>query len=306
MANSPRLDPPDGRRLTLVVIPAHGGSLFQWKLSAWFLVLLAVVFGTLVSVAAVIVSRDAKGRIDYAKAAELRAANEKVAIDLARGRDTLMRVSKLELELRRMLKFHNEKALLKGLATSGGPSEEDAQHLGELLDNDPQEAVSTAESSMVDLMQAASEREKRFDEIRRYVQKKSTLLASRPTGWPVKGWISSGFGERNSPLTGKEGFHTGVDIANDMGSPIHATADGEVAYAGWEGGYGKLVIVRHGNGYATYYGHLSELRTSVGKPIKRGDVVGLMGATGNTTGPHLHYEVRVFGAAVNPVKYLQD
>jgi len=64
--------------------------------------------------------------------------------------------------------------------------------------------------------------------------------------------------------------------------------------------------VRHGNGYATYYGHLSELRTSVGKPIKRGDVVGLMGATGNTTGPHLHYEVRVFGAAVNPVKYLQD
>ncbi len=119
---------------------------------------------------------------------------------------------------------------------------------------------------MTALMQAAQEREKRFDEILGYVQQPPhPAWTRRPTGWPVHGWISSGFGERNSPLTGKEGFHTGVDIANDMGSPIHATADGEVAYAGWEGGYGKLVIVRHGNGFQTYYGHLSEIRTSRGR-----------------------------------------
>ena len=305
MAMTPRNEPSDGNRLTVVVIPGHGGSMFQWRLSPWMLGLLALVFGGLITLAAIIVSRDAKARLDYAKVAEMKAANERVALDLSHGREALLRVAGLETELRRMLKFKTEKALLKGEAI-GGPTDDDVKHLAELLEKAPEEAVRDAERSMVDLMQASQERERRFEEIRRYVRKKSTLLASRPTTWPVRGWISSGFGDRNSPLTGKQGFHTGVDIANDMGSPIHATADGEVSYAGWEGGYGKLVIVRHGNGYCTYYGHLSEIKTAVGKPIHRGDVVGLMGATGNTTGPHLHYEVRVFGAAVNPSKYLED
>jgi murein DD-endopeptidase MepM/ murein hydrolase activator NlpD len=305
MAMTSKREPSDSKSLTVVLIPGGGGSMFQWRLSPWFLGLMALVFGSLFGLAAYIVGREAKGRIDYAKAAELRAANQRVAADLAHGRDALLRVAKLEGELRRMLKFKTEKSLLKGEAI-GGPTDEDVQHLAELLDQAPEEAVRDAERSMVDLMQAAREREKKFEEIRRYVRKKSTLLASRPTTWPVRGWISSGFGDRNSPLTGAKGFHTGVDIANDMGSPIHATADGEVSFAGWEGGYGKLVVVRHGNGYSTYYGHLSEIKAAVGRSIKRGDVVGLMGATGNTTGPHLHYEVRVFGAAVNPSKYLED
>ena len=292
-------------KLTLVVIPGDGSSMFQWRLSGWLLGVLALVFAGLIGMAAYIVGRDASARIDYEKASQLRLANERVALDLAHGRDALLRVSKLEGELRRMLKFKTEKALLKGEAI-GGPSDEDVQRLAELLDKAPDEAVREAESSMVELMQAASEREKKFEEIRRYVRKKSTLMASRPTSWPVRGWISSDFGDRHSPLTGKQGFHTGVDIANDMGSPIRATADGEVSFAGWEGGYGKLVVVNHGNGYSTYYGHLSEIKAAIGKHVKRGDVVGLMGATGNTTGPHLHYEVRVFGAAVNPSKYLED
>jgi murein DD-endopeptidase MepM/ murein hydrolase activator NlpD len=302
---TPRHDSSNGKKLTVVVIPSDGGSMFQWRLSPWLLAFFALLCGALIVAAAYIVGQDAKGRIDYAKAAELRLANQRVAADLAHGREALLRVAKLEGELRRMLKFKTEKALLKGQAI-GGPTDEDVQHLAELLDQAPEEAVRDAERSMVDLMQAAREREKKFEEIRRYVRKKSTLLASRPTTWPVRGWVSSGFGDRNSPLTGAKGFHTGVDIANDMGSPIHATADGEVSFAGWEGGYGKLVVVRHGNGYSTYYGHLSEIKAAVGRSVKRGEVVGLMGATGNTTGPHLHYEVRVFGAAVNPSKYLED
>jgi murein DD-endopeptidase MepM/ murein hydrolase activator NlpD len=304
MAIAPRPDP-SGNRLTVVIIPGHGGSMFQWRLSPWLLTFLVVVFTGLVSTATYIVTQDAKARLDSAKASEMRAANERVALDLAHGRDALVRVAQLEGDLRHMLKFKTEKALLKGDAI-GGPTDADVQHLADLLEKAPDEAVRDTESSMVQLMQAAQEREKKYEEIRLYVKNKSTLMASRPTSWPVRGWISSGFGDPNSPLTGEKGFHTGVDIANDTGSPIHATADGEVAYAGWEGGYGKLVIVRHGNGYSTYYGHLSELKTAVGKHVKRGDVVGLMGATGNTTGPHLHYEVRVFGAAVNPVKYLEE
>ena len=305
MATAPKQGRVENEKLTVVIIPGDGGSMFQWRLSGWFLGFLFLLFAGLIGTAAYIVGQDAKGRVDFARAAEVRAANERVALDLAHGRDALLRVSKLEGELRRMLKFKTEKALLKGEAI-GGPTEEDVKHLSELLDKAPDEAVREAESSMVELMQAATEREKKFEEIRKYVRKKSTLLASRPTSWPVRGWISSDFGDRHSPLTGKQGFHTGVDIANDMGSPIRATAEGEVSFAGWEGGYGKLVVVNHGNGYSTYYGHLSEIKAAVGKPVHRGEVVGLMGATGNTTGPHLHYEIRLYGAAVDPVKYMED
>jgi murein DD-endopeptidase MepM/ murein hydrolase activator NlpD len=289
----------------VVVIPGHGGSMFQWRLSTLGLVLLLlVVAGTLLG-AFLVLTRDLKQRHDLARASEMREANLRVAADLARGREALLRVAKLEAELRRMLKFKTEKALLKGQAV-GGPTDEDVQHLAELLQEEPETAVRDVERSMVELMQAAREREKRFDEIKNYVRKRSTLLASRPTLWPVRGWISSAFGDRNNPVTGKNGFHTGVDIANDAGTAIRAAADGEVSFAGWEGGYGKLVAVKHGNGFTTYYGHLSEIKAAVGRKVKRGQVIGLMGATGNTTGPHLHYEVRLYGASVDPTKYMQN
>jgi murein DD-endopeptidase MepM/ murein hydrolase activator NlpD len=294
-----------GDRLTVVVIPGHGGSMFQWRMHPVTLALVLLLGAAAIGGAAWVLGRDVKQRHDLAKAAELKQSNLRVAADLARGREALLRVAQLEGELRRMLKFKTEKALLKGQAI-GGPSDEDVQKLAQLLESDPEDAVRDVEHSMVDLMQAAREREKKFDEIKRYVRKRSTLLASRPTTWPVRGWISSGFGDRDNPVTGKAGFHTGVDIANDNGTPIHATADGEVSFAGWEGGYGKLVVVNHGNGFSTYYGHLSEIKTAVGQKIVRGQVVGAMGATGNTTGPHLHYEIRLYGASVDPTKYMEE
>lgn len=301
----PRHERHEADKLTVVVIPGHGGSMFQWRLSPWSLGAVVLLVGGMLVAAALVLGRDLKQRHDLARAAELREANVRVAQDLSRGREALLRVAKLETELRRMLKFKTERALLKGSAV-GGPTEEDVQKLAELLENAPEEAVRDVERSMVDLMQSAREREKRFDEIRRYVRKRSTLLASRPTTWPVRGWISSGFGDRSNPVSGKFLLHTGVDIANDSGTPIRATADGTVSFAGWEGGYGKMVVVNHGNGYSSYYGHLSEIKAAVGKPVRRGEVLGLMGATGNTTGPHLHYEIRLYGAAVDPVKYMED
>lgn len=295
----------ESNKLTVVVIPGHGGSMFQWRLSWLTLALLGGLVFLLLGGAFLVLSRDLKQRHDLARAAELKEANLRVAADLARGREALLRVAKLEAELRRMLKFKTEKALLKGQAV-GGPTDEDVQELARLLQEAPEEAVRNVERSMVDLMQAAREREKRFDEIKRYVRKRSTLLASRPGIWPVRGWISSAFGDRQNPVTGREGFHTGVDIANDHGTPVRATADGTVSFAGWEGGYGKLVVLNHGNGFSTYYGHLSEIRAGVGRTVKRGEVIGLLGATGSTTGPHLHYEIRLYGAAVDPTKYMQD
>jgi len=292
-------------KLTVVIIPGHGGSMFQWRLHPWLLGLAALATLALLSAAAFVVTRDVKQREDLARAAELKQANLAVAMDLAQGRDALVRVAKLEGELRHMLAFKNEKALLKGDAI-GGPTEEDVQKLGEMLDEAPAKAEDDIHASVKELQQQARQREKSVNEILQYVRSRSTLLASRPDVWPVHGWITSGFGDRTNPVTARAGFHTGVDIANDTGTPIHCTADGTVSYAGWEGGYGKLVVVNHGNGYSTYYGHLSEIKAAVGGRVKRGDVVGLMGATGNTTGPHLHYEVRIYGAPVDPVKYMEE
>ena len=125
-----------------------------------------------------------------------------------------------------------------------------------------------------------------------------------PDIWPVKGEISSGFGFRRSPGGFGSLYHEGVDIAGDFGTPIMATAPGVVTQAGWAGDYGYLVEIKHENGYVTRYGHNSALLVSVGQRVERGTVVSLMGSTGNSTGCHCHYEVRINGDAVNPMYFL--
>jgi len=125
-----------------------------------------------------------------------------------------------------------------------------------------------------------------------------------PAGWPVNGRLESGYGVRSDPFSGEGAYHTGIDISAPMGTPVLATADGQVVGAGMSAGYGRLVIVDHGNGYQTYYGHLSRLNVMMGQDIRRGDAVGLVGMSGRSTGPHLHYEVRVGSAPVNPYRFL--
>jgi len=119
-----------------------------------------------------------------------------------------------------------------------------------------------------------------------------------------KGWVSSEFGMRVHPITGKRRMHTGIDLAVDEGVPVKATADGKVIFAGDGGGYGKLVKIDHGNGIETRYAHNSALKVREGQVVRRGEVVALAGHTGLATGDHLHYEVRVRGEPVNPRKYL--
>lgn len=122
-----------------------------------------------------------------------------------------------------------------------------------------------------------------------------------PTGWPTNGFISSGYGLR---WNGAE-FHQGIDIAAEMGTPIVATADGVVTIAGWNaGGYGNMVDIDHGSGVSTRYGHASAVVVTVGQRVRRGQIIAYVGSTGHSTGPHLHYEVRLSGQPVNPTSYL--
>lgn len=121
---------------------------------------------------------------------------------------------------------------------------------------------------------------------------------------PTPGPVVSGFGNRNNPIGGGTGFHAGLDIAASSGTPIRACRSGTVVIAGWQGGYGNAVVIDHGGGMATLYGHQSQIAVSVGEQVLAGEVIGYVGSTGNSTGPHLHFEVRISGNPVDPTPYL--
>ncbi len=131
-----------------------------------------------------------------------------------------------------------------------------------------------------------------------------TPIDSQPSIWPIQGRLMGGFGERSDPFSGEGAFHKGVDISAPAGTAVRVTADGIVVFAGFDGGYGRLVVVNHGSGIQTAYAHLSRFFAHVGDEVRRGDVIGAVGTTGRSTGPHLHYEVRIGGGPVNPYRYL--
>jgi murein DD-endopeptidase MepM/ murein hydrolase activator NlpD len=148
--------------------------------------------------------------------------------------------------------------------------------------------------------------EKSFAELLTYAQQKNNELAAIPTIWPVKGWISSGFGRRTNPFTGKREFHEGIDIVNALGVPILAPADGRVITTKKDPGFGLFLKVDHGYGYETVYGHLLKFAVIKGEWVTRGEIIAYLGNTGMSTGPHLHYEIHKNGKAVNPWWYLLD
>lgn len=131
-------------------------------------------------------------------------------------------------------------------------------------------------------------------------------LASSPSLWPVMGVITSSFGEREDPFNGEGAFHKGIDIAASIGQPIRAAADGTVIIAGMANGYGREVRIDHGHGIQTVYGHMSAFAVTSGEDVKRGEIIGYVGSSGRSTGPHLHYEVLIHDTPVNPHKYLRE
>ena len=136
------------------------------------------------------------------------------------------------------------------------------------------------------------------------LQERSKMLSSTPSIAPVRGILTDGFGGRRDPFTGERASHSAVDISTDHGQPVRAPADGVVVKAEWANGYGNVVYISHGYGYSTRYGHLSKFNVKPGQRIQRNDVVGYVGSTGRSTGPHLHYEVRVNNNPVNPLEYI--
>ena len=147
----------------------------------------------------------------------------------------------------------------------------------------------------------------RINITRAQMDRLNRTLALVPYRKPVVGEVefTSGFGIRSDPFLGRPAMHTGLDFRAQMGDPVRATANGKVVSAGWSGGYGRMVEVDHGNGFSTRYGHLSAIDVEVGQKVRIGQVIGRVGSTGRSTGPHLHYETRIEGDAVDPQKFLR-
>ena len=165
-------------------------------------------------------------------------------------------------------------------------------------------AMTTPENTFGALRDLLRGLESRLLYVRRDVERQEALANATPSIWPAHGWISSTVGPRRDPMNGGADYHAGLDIAGDRGQPVYATASGTVKQLGYQGAYGNLVTIDHGFGLESRYGHLLKYAVKNGEKVKRGDVIGYVGATGRATGSHLHYEILANGQLINPLRLL--
>jgi murein DD-endopeptidase MepM/ murein hydrolase activator NlpD len=167
-------------------------------------------------------------------------------------------------------------------------------------------AVGPPEEMFGTLQRLLSALESRLAVVKSNVDSRAELAAATPTGWPTLGWLSATFGEREDPFTGGRSFHTGLDISADRDAPVVAPADGHVVSASYQPQYGNLLVIDHGYGMMTRYGHLSRFAVKPGSQVHKGDLIAYVGSTGRATGPHLHYEILVDGRFIDPFKLLLE
>ena len=188
---------------------------------------------------------------------------------------------------------------------------EDVRKLGiggtlptEKMDSKLEEKVESISMRVDELLRQTEFQKESFSEIYSTLKSKKHLRDHTPSIRPCSGFFVSGFGYRRDPFTGQRKLHEGIDLAGRVGTPIYVTADGVVKYTGYKKGYGLTIIVDHRYGYSTKYGHLSRIKVRPGQRVMRGQIIGALGKSGRSTGPHLHYEVRVSNKATNPLNYI--
>ncbi|MCX5848236.1 MAG: M23 family metallopeptidase [Deltaproteobacteria bacterium] len=186
----------------------------------------------------------------------------------------------------------------------GGPDNE--TKIKSLLNQDQQKIIVGMRKGIEKLNEDANEREKSFNELLGFLHEQKSILASTPSVWPVKGWVTSEFGVRESPFRSGTEFHKGLDISTRFGKEIVAPADGIVIISARDSQDGNFIRIDHGHGFTTAFCHLSRMAVKQGVRVKRGDIIGYVGDTGRSTGSHLHYSVFVNSIPVNPKKYLKS
>ena len=219
-------------------------------------------------------------------------------------KSTMISLNEFEQKIRIMANLEHKTDSASLLAVGGSMPEDLDSNLPLVQDHD--RLVREMHNQMEQVQQVGALQENSFTTLLKSLEDKRNLLAATPSLRPVKGWISSNFGYRVSPFTGRKEFHKGLDIASRAGSQIIAPADGVVTYSGKKWLMGNMMTIDHGYGMITRYGHIQKLLKKKGNRVKRGELIALVGSTGRSTGPHVHYEVRLNGVPVNPVKYILD
>ncbi len=223
--------------------------------------------------------------------------NEKMLRDMAE-------LSNLEKKLRRTLIHDVDNSKIGSNTDSEAEEPSSARYLGQggAKDNmSVQDIKAVLLAQNTNISQMILDRKNSVSELLHQIEGQSGTMSTFPDMWPVKGGtISSAYGSRVGPIEGGYEWHQGIDIAVDFGEPVYASAAGKVEQAGWNGGYGRYVKIAHGNGYESAYGHMSSLAVEAGQQVSKGEIIGFVGSSGYSTGPHVHYEVLVDGSPVDP------
>lgn len=309
------------RFYTVMLIPERSSRVKKWiiptHLVRWVVSLVVVfILGGLITSFMTLRYIAKKGQFQQAllKNHYLEGQLEKLRNKVSTADATIVRIQNFEQKLRMVANLDQQHP-----AGGIGPiSDEEEQILlhGDLDSKNPVLASSkdipkeysyktrSLELTIEGLRRKATLQEQSLQELYELIKDQQAVLSSKPSIWPVRGWVTSRFGYRISPFTGLRQMHEGIDISAHAGTQVISPADGVIARVGTDPGYGKLITVNHGYGVVTRYGHNSEVLVRVGQRIRRGSPIAKVGNTGRATGPHLHYEIRVNGIPVNPTRYI--
>ncbi len=299
-----------GNKLTLMLIPHSIVNPLRVQFSVSFAFFMMLLWTGITSWATLVVVTN----IDYWS---MRVDNQVLKLkmtyfadQLKKSREFMGQVQEADAQLRQLLGMQSRHSIMgvddaSGDKALGGPEISDQSLLAKTLGNRLWQISDEEIREQSKILHAeAQDRLDSYKEISEFIARERGLFRCTPIGWPAIGRTTSHFGHRISPFRGDLQFHSGIDIANEIGTSVRATADGVIQHADWEGGYGRLVIINHGYGYLSYYGHNSRILVKAGEAVRRGQVIALMGSSGSSTGSHTHYEVWQGGRCVNPWKFL--
>jgi len=309
------------KKITIMVVPDHSSSVRRVRVSKRVLwMLLGCVVGLVLAVVA--------GGIHYGSILDearengvLRQQNVSLRAELislhertASIQSVLDRIQRFDTKLRAITQLRDPKRHLalgpfdaqQNASGTGSEEKEGVDPLIKAVGNNPRLGVHLLDQRLSELASSVESREESIRQLESFLRGQKARLVSTPSVWPTRGWVTSDFGMRSDPYTGKKVMHQGLDIANQAGLPVIAPANGLVIFEGLSGGFGKVLEIDHGYGIRTRFGHMEETKVNAGDHVERGDVIGTIGNTGRSTGPHLHYEVEVSGLSENPKNYLLE
>lgn len=293
------------KKLTLMLIPSSEGSPRQFRLSYGFILTIFAGLFLIIATSLLISSLFFNNQVNETELAQLKAENAKLHEKYEQMRWNLSEVEsrysdlvEREIKIRSLFDLPAIDPAERQLGV-GGPAPLNYNNMSET----EQFAVNT-ELEIDRLLRLSDYELEKYSEVEEALTNVKTRLQHTPSIWPTNGWNSRGYGMKYDPFTGYKQMHRGIDIANNTGTPIIATADGKIEKTATSSGMGKYITVNHGYGFKTRYGHLSKILVKRGQKVKRGDVIAYMGSTGYSTGPHLHYEVIRNGKFLDPRKFI--